>query len=573
MYHLLTLAVPGGLVGCPCLGRLDGFFADIPPSVFILLAGFLFGNSLIIVLQGSSLRPLLPLTIMKGSWRLLVMAALFWMVLLIIILPLGETYAFGGDEGFEMLKAELYSRDKAASFWNDQPPLYSHFLALVTGHVASDLLAARICALLWSTVLALSVAYIVSNGNGGWLAWFGAVALIAWPNSLWLSVSAMLELPAWSLAMASAACLIREAPSRLRIALSCLVFSLSVQIKFTSLLAIPAVLTLLFLRVYDCREEQHRRSSLASAVSLVSLFVAGIVVLTLAGAVLMQGWDWHAMLSSHFSHYSTLPPGERLQHGLNASHILGNYGLVALTVFGVPKLFNQGLHKYSNLVFGIVLLLTVLAVHLFHWPFWDYYQIHFAIAFSITGSLGAAYLIERLSSPHFSASGSAALSRWRPVIAGLFFGGLFAFVLDGLRETVTFFRRAVNSTPVTHMAVIQELSRWNDHTSYAFCFDPLVAYHAKLNVYPDLALLPSKRFWSGDLDNSRLFDRLTVEVKPFLLVVRPWEASHPRWKEYLKADHEKVYQDASHVIFVRRDGIRQSVPGYSVGIHQALGFE
>ena len=67
---------------------------------------------------------------------------------------------------------------------------------------------------------------------------------------------------------------------------------------------------------------------------------------------------------------------------------------------------------------------------------------------------------------------------------------------------------------------------------------------------PNLAVLPLKRFWSGDMTNARLVAELQ-QAKPELVLLRNDTRERP-FQDWLAAEYRLVYQDAKNRLFARR---------------------
>ena len=150
---------------------------------------------------------------------------------------------FGADEGYELMKAFLVSLGHPlyTAVWNDQPPLHTEMVALLFR--ISDLGAAPAVTVAF-TVLYLRALYGLAARRSGHAAGLLAAGLAcASPLFLKLGVSVILEMPAMSLAAASA-WLLSIYFSRLQrrwLILSGLLFGCALQVKLTAGIFLPAM--------------------------------------------------------------------------------------------------------------------------------------------------------------------------------------------------------------------------------------------------------------------------------------------------------------------------------------------
>jgi len=69
-------------------------------------------------------------------------------------------------------------------------------------------------------------------------------------------------------------------------------------------------------------------------------------------------------------------------------------------------------------------------------------------------------------------------------------------------------------------------------------------------VPPDLAVLPLKRLWSGDMTNARVAEAMGA-IRPEVILLRN-DAREVPIQELLDAEYRVVYQDAQHRLYTKR---------------------
>lgn len=113
--------------------------------------------------------------------------------------PLRTALEFGGDEGYELMKAFLVSLGHPlyGEVWNDQSPLHTELLALVFRVFGPSAYAARLLIVGFTMVLVGPFCNVVSHRSGR-VAGLMAVVLLASPSFfLQLSVSVRSSFREW----------------------------------------------------------------------------------------------------------------------------------------------------------------------------------------------------------------------------------------------------------------------------------------------------------------------------------------------------------------------------------------
>ena len=79
------------------------------------------------------------------------------------------------------------------------------------------------------------------------------------------------------------------------------------------------------------------------------------------------------------------------------------------------------------------------------------------------------------------------------------------------------------------LSPLQSLSQ---NPGLIFSTSPLYAFLSRMPVVPDLALLPRKRFWSGQIDFPAILARLKTQPPRYLILSGEY-ISQPGWSEFL----------------------------------------
>jgi hypothetical protein len=109
-------------------------------------------------------------------------------------------------------------------------------------------------------------------------------------------------------------------------------------------------------------------------------------------------------------------------------------------------------------------------------------------------------------------------------------------------------RSIAAAVPVEENRIVQELKRGADETGWIFVERPINAFHAKRPVPPALAVMPSKRFWSGQISLPEI-ERLLREYRPEKIYLQRED-----WRKALAEFLEEDYLPTrTSGVFVRKD--------------------
>jgi hypothetical protein len=81
------------------------------------------------------------------------------------------------------------------------------------------------------------------------------------------------------------------------------------------------------------------------------------------------------------------------------------------------------------------------------------------------------------------------------------------------------------------------------------------SFHSGIPLPPDLAVLPLKRFWSGEMTAARLGEELK-QARPGLILL-PNDSREVPYQDWLLNQYRLVYQDSGHLLYL----LRQSPSG------------
>jgi hypothetical protein len=113
--------------------------------------------------------------------------------------------------------------------------------------------------------------------------------------------------------------------------------------------------------------------------------------------------------------------------------------------------------------------------------------------------------------------------------------------------------------PRIHSAlVLREIARYRPFTRFLYTEEPVYSFHAGIPMPPSLAVAALKRFWSGDLTNTRLVEELR-SVQPGVILLKNDTQERP-FQAWMQTEYRLVYEDARHRLYARKALIDQADP-------------
>ncbi len=429
-----------------------------------------------------------------GRWDMAVGVAFLLLALATCWSTIGSGFQLGGDEHYEVTKSFLWSEGFKLyhEIWNDQPPLLTVLQGSLFKGFGVYAVLARGLALAFGALLAAGLFRLVRKSLGVPAAFGALFSLLAAPHVFELSLSPMSEVPAFAVGLGALGAIRRwDKDGRgVWLAISGLILAFALEIKLTAALFAPALgLELAILTL--ARSKAGRIVKLARNGAIWGGSVlGGLVLLELA-----LGPGSRQAYASHFSTLSQAAAAEVRQLAFTFGDLLRyRQALVALAAALSVAAWRR---HWRTLAFPLALFATALAVHLVHRPFWPYYYLHFAVPVAwLTGyAVGelwkAALDTARRATPRLSLWGAGLA-----LAAALLSAGVVAYAGVTLASETKKIRgvRRVDADPL-----VAAMKAAAPGTQWVYTRATMYAFHAKLRVIPELALMPRKRFWSGQI--------------------------------------------------------------------------
>lgn len=448
--------------------------------------------------------------------------------------PLKRNFQIGIDEGMELAKATLCAKGYHlySQVWNDQPPLHTFLVSSVLKYISWSILMPRLLTVGFALVLLASIFAMTLRINGLFVAVLTSTLVVASPGFIVLSSSCMLEVPALAVAVAGLGLLVIGAHTRgcTFEVLSGVLFAVALQMKLVPMILLPLAAGIIWWRH---REREHPiRNRFISGVALLSTVIVCFIALDLLierGAYLIH---FHQSWASHFGAAKSSEYGSAEEHVFDWTVLLRNWDTSIPAAVGAIVIFKKSARKSSELL-PIAWLALSLLVFVNHRPWWPYYYIHIAVPLCWCAALGIRALI-RLQR-------AALITVILFSLCGLpWLGARLGLEVIGLRRA-----------PQPYFAVVlNQIKRLHTTIRYMFADDPIYSFYAGIPMPPQLAVLPQKRFWAGEMDNQRVAAEM-LSVKPEIVLLRNDGREVP-FQRQLDSEYRLAYLDPQNRLYVSK---------------------
>jgi hypothetical protein len=454
-------------------------------------------------------------------------------LILVAFTNIGSAIQIGGDEAFEVTKGLLWSKGYHlySEVWNDQPPLFTVFLGCAFKIVAPTIKVARSLAMMFGVAFFAAFFSCVKRNCGYLAASFASIWLLLAPTVFRSAVSVMLEVPAFSLTMGSLWLIYcwRQHRTSIWLIASAVIFAAALQIKLTSAVALPALLTEVFLSASD--HQGRKRNSILWLFSMTLTFFS-------IGFVFGSAYGDYAKshLSAQFNgpvdsvyHFSTR---------LFLRHIEG----IAAAIIGLVIVVRR--RAWATVSFPLTMFATALIIHAFHRPWWNYYYLHFAIPITWLSGYGIAALVE------YSLSISVRKKKYTALTASLTVLCLNMLAIDpGATRLVSQVDQIRLLPSVEKDPVVALMRAHAGRTTWAFARNSIEPFHARIPIISEIAVLPKKRFWAGLITYKDIVNILE-EYNPGQILIK--NDDDPLLSAWVTNDYLLVYEDDERRLYIAK---------------------
>lgn len=457
------------------------------------------------------------------------------------------------DEGGNLMKSMLLVRGYTLynEIWSDQPPLFTYLLAILFKITDFNVNYARILVLAFSCVLVWAFIQTLRRIWGDMHAAAGTILLILMPLYVRLSVSAMIGLPAISLAMVSLLMLVSWHWNNkyIWLLISALALSLSIFFKlFTGFLApifVGGLLIDQFLQFRRTNDIQWIKIFWPAL--LWSVTFAGFSILI---GVMFVGIEHFSDIVSPHLAAGSISVYQELSDRLSINrHLTASWELLLLALIGSISALQSKRWLALYLIAWIIVAYILLS---FNTPVWPHQQLLVTIpaAALAGGAIGDSINKIRLSNR---------VDYIRSPTRLLYFTPMLLFVIFLLLRTPKFrdefnpdafissdLRRVTSS----EFSFLKRLRKYANKTNWVLTDLPMYAFRVGLPVPPELAVVSHKRVSTGNLTDDQLIE-ITKKYQPEQILIGRFQL--PVFEEYVKEHYIERHKINNLKLYVRSD--------------------
>jgi len=271
-----------------------------------------------------------------------------------------------------------------APVWNDQPPLHTALLSALFRAFGPSAFAGRLLTLGFASVLLAALLASVGTREGTMAALIAGGFLLGMPFFLMLSVSVMLEIPAFAVGLVSAWLLVRwvERGRWTWLALSGAFMGAALMIKLTVALLLPGMVVEIVLAGWRSKSEAR-----ATTIMRMLAVWAAVTALVVAGAVWFSpGMTFGQIIGNHFN--QALRAATAGNPGMTFS-FTGLWSVFYCLFPAALAVLLRALDgRFPSICLPTLWFVTEVLTHRLHRPFWGYYYVHFAFPLAWLAAVG-----------------------------------------------------------------------------------------------------------------------------------------------------------------------------------------
>lgn len=472
---------------------------------------------------------------------------LVFLVLMLGFYPFRATFEMDLDEGVNLMKGMLVVRGYTlySQIWSDQPPLFTHMLAVLFRLVGFEVNAARVMVLILSGVLLWAGCLYLRMIWGKTAALIGLITILLLPTYLNLSVSVMVGLPALAFAMLSLLSLIAWHLQRqpVWLSLSAIALSLSVLTKlFTGFLA-PVFVIGITLDEFAHASRPIRGWHILKMPVLWSGIFGGVTllgVLALVGPVNLDQLIEPHLMAGQTGYFEAYGKSYTLW-----THLAKAWPILALALVG------EGIAIFERrwlAVYPFAWMVTATLLLANHTPVWSHQQLLVTLpaALLAAGAVGQAmeWASQGLRAGRRSIGRSLVLGAVLLSLAWVLWArvpetfNLFTADQTGLKETSTEYQ------------FMKRMEKYSQETKWVVTDLPMYAFRVGLPVPPNLAVFTSKRVASGNINEAEVLDTIKV-LKPKQVMIGRFK--FPDLEVYLDENYRLVLSRGDQRLYLWKD--------------------
>ncbi len=476
-----------------------------------------------------------------------------FVILVFFFYPGFSQFQTNSDEGINLMKAMLVDNGYTLydQIWSDQPPIFTHLLALGFRFFGYHVGFSRLI------VLALSAVLLWAGGRYLKLVWgkeasiMGMILLMLLPGYLTLSASVMIGLPSISFAMVALWSLAEWHHNRKYhwLGISALFLGLSVLTKIFLGILGPIFCLGILVGEYFYAEKKIKPSIFLPALMYGILFSL-ILIFTSVFWVGIENLD--QLWLSHVKATDL----EVFDYTYKINAYLRNTNMLAYVVMGLIGIWSVAKEKKWLGLYASVWAISAYIFFLNHYPVWDHHVLYISIPLALTAAGPAVREFQRLLKAFWQKVSKGFSSALQVVVIIALLTVLFPFQLSGNIQKLNLTSPwnpdlglgNWNQKMMDHMSLYQAQTNW------IVTDVPMYAFRKSLLVPPELAVFSGKRLGTGEITDEDIINVIET-YQPEQVMMSRFELSTylPELEEYLEQNYVLIYNRGKNKLYLRSD--------------------
>ena len=484
-----------------------------------------------------------------GNLLLPIFIALLFLVFTFSYYPFRERFQFDTDEGLNLMRSMLVALGHPlySEVSSDQPPFFTHILALLMRIVGFEVNPARLLVLLFSTLLVWSGAQILQLTWGKLAAIVFLPLIIMAPEYLRLSISVMIGLPSIALAAVSMLFVVlwHQQKNNLWLVLSGCVLALSVLTKLFTGSLVPVFIVGMTASMYF-----HERDKIISWKILQPALIWSISFASLTALLGLALVGPQNILSIIVPH-ATAPTIDWLQGP--------GYSINTRLQEAVPLLLLAALGALLSIYKRNWITLYPLAWSIVAYTLFSFYSpvfYHHQLLVTVPATLLAAAAVGDGIGSLLRLMRSFDLFQLQTLLG---IGALIGFIGVSIHYMPVLDQQLMNRPRFTDFSlkisparsrVIRTMNEYADQTNWIVTDLPMHAFRVQRPVPPILATFSSKRLATGSLTEEDILTAMR-EYQPEQVLMARFEI--PALNAYLQEHYTLILSVEYFRLYLRND--------------------
>jgi hypothetical protein len=196
---------------------------------------------------------------------------------------------------------------------------------------------------------------------------------------------------------------------------------------------------------------------------------------------------------------------------------------------------------FRLVAFPLTWFISALVIHSVNRPFWYYYYLHFAITIGLIASVSISKFIDGSQNSHMS----------RCVPLTNIIKRSLAIITFSLTISIGIFRLSTSTASLQEIPVIENVDlikvmrQYAPYTNWIYTRSTIFAFHAGMVPPPEIAILPIKRFWSGQIDDDGII-KVVERYQPEALLLKIDYDETIVYESSLMDKYRMIYTDKTY---------------------------